>query len=238
MPACGRGRGFRATGAGRCAAGRHEDEAFSSLSERAERVRPRGGDGGVRRFAAREGAPHFLWSCQRKRAAPGPKEKRFYVQILPVRAGLDKYGGRASRCPRKSIVFCRVRWGLGEQRGCCPAFGGLGGAFGVSVGFGTLLAPRLSPPKSRPDGRLAPIRACGRSRFATRYREVGGAAADGRRKSNRPCTPTSQFPVAGAELKVSAKPGPRPTLRLRFCGAVSCWGPSFRPKPDPEMGQV
>ena len=34
-------------------------------------------------YGAGNTPPHFLWSCQRKRAAPGPKEKRFVSKSCP-----------------------------------------------------------------------------------------------------------------------------------------------------------
>ena len=79
-------------------------------------------------------APPILFRLAEKECAVhGGRKRRFCVQILPMRAGLDKYGGRASRCPRKPRVPYRVRYPLGEQRGCCPAFGGVGAAFGVVI---------------------------------------------------------------------------------------------------------
>ena len=146
------------------------------------------------------------------------------------------------------IVPYRVRFGLEKQRWCFPAFGGVGAAFGVVVGFGTLLAPRLSPPKSRPDGRLAPIRACGRSRFATRYREVAGATAEGgtsgtlvteilgapqretvkekQTKSVLQPGAWKQF-VAGCAPANFSKAVPAPNASTEVFRAVSCWAPSF-----------
>ena len=130
------------SGAGRCAAGRHKDKALASLSERLKGSACGRGRGGLPTGQGRGIAPlcgvgmnpHFLFGCaEKKTAVHGQKKRRFRVQILPMRAGLDKYGGRASRCPRKPRVPYRVRYPLGEQRGCCPAFGGVGAAFGVVI---------------------------------------------------------------------------------------------------------
>ena len=130
------------SGAGRCAAGRHKDKALASLSERLKGSACGRGRGGLPTGQGRGIAPlcgvgmnpHFLFGCaEKKTAVHDQKKRRLRVQILPMRAGLDKYGGRASRCPRKPRVPYRVRYPLGEQRGCCPAFGGVGAAFGVVI---------------------------------------------------------------------------------------------------------
>ena len=144
-----------------------------------------------------ECAPHFLWSCQRKRAAPGPKEKRLCVQILPFG---QVWTGRGSSemVPRKLIVFCRVRLSPGEQRWCFPAFGGVGAAFGVVDERPVLLAPRVPLRYALPGWEIE------KGRF-----EVGRAAAARRSRSNQVCTPDARKHfVAGAGLKVSANPGP------------------------------
>ena len=71
------------------------------------------------------------------------------------------------------------------------------------------------------------------ARFASlrATREVNGAAAAGRRKSNRVCTLIPQFPVAGAGLKDSARPDPRPTQEIASTAKVSCQDPSYLSKP-------
>ena len=49
---------------------------------------------------------------------------------------LLQYWGRANRCGKNLAGSCRVRSAFEEQGTCFPAFGGLGAAFGVVVGFG------------------------------------------------------------------------------------------------------
>ena len=63
-----------------------------------------------RRVAARECTPHFLWSCQRKRAVHGPKEKRLSVQIyIPWHMGC-KFGD-AGPVTMRLAETCRVSSG-------------------------------------------------------------------------------------------------------------------------------
>ena len=129
-----------------------------------------------------DAAPTFLSSCRKKsRRRSGGKERRFGVQIPPL-AGLDEYGGRWCRCGGNWGAGTGVRLGFGGQRWCCPAFERLGGAFGGGRRKDLTSAPRLSPPKSRPSGRLAPICACGRSRFAQRWPIRGWQSGSGGKK--------------------------------------------------------
>ena len=127
---------------------------------------PSGGRGDVPGLAGRGCAPHFLCLRQRKRAAPGPKEKRLGAKrhFVPF---LLQYGGRARRCSKNLIGFYRVRRTPAEQRWYFPAFGGLGAAFGVVVGFGP------SWPRA--------------FRFATRYRSLSpGGESKGEGPQPRP----------------------------------------------------
>ena len=160
-----------------------------------------------------ECAPHFLWSCQRKRAAPGPKEKRLCVQILPFG---QVWTGRGSSemVPRKLIVFCRVRLSPGEQRWCFPAFGGVGAAFGVVDERPVLLAPRVPLRYALPGGSgKADSRSAERQRRENAG-QIGLASPDARWQS-----------VAGGGPKVSARPNPRLTLTPIQPPGVSCWDP-------------
>ena len=127
------------------------------------------GDGGRPGFAGRGcGPPTFLWVAPKEKSPPQRwKRKALGVQILPVRAGLDEYGGRASRCGGDLKVCAGCARALGEQGECFPAFGGLGAAFGVVIVRPPFLFPRSSPAQEPPlCGGWPPKRACGRSRFA------------------------------------------------------------------------
>ena len=63
-------------------------------------------------------------------------------------------------------------------------------------------------------------------RFATRYREVEGAAAAGRRKSNRFCSTTHESSASrAARLQVLAKLCPRPALNLTSTAQCLLLGP-------------
>ena len=122
---------------------------------------PRGRDGGC--------GPHFSFVLPKEKSPPRRwKRKALWCPNPALWAGLDKDGGRARRCPRKLRVSYRVRLGLGEQRGCFPAFGELGGAFGVVDGFDQLLFPRVPLRYALPGG-------SGKagSRSAERQRRVG-----------------------------------------------------------------
>ena len=87
---------------------------------------PSGGRGDVPGFAGRGCAPHFLCLRQRKRAAPGPKEKRWRPEFSPCGENSAEDGGLRSRCGgerefvpdalwsrRTGIMPSRIRW-----RGC------------------------------------------------------------------------------------------------------------------------
>ena len=101
--------------------------------------------------------PIFFGLRPKKTGRSRSKRKALCVQILPGRAGLDEYGGRARRCPRNLKVSCRVRFGLGEQRGCFPAFASAVWLSGWSSDLAHFWSRAF--------------------RFAKRYRAVKGAAA-------------------------------------------------------------
>ena len=85
---------------------------------------PTGGDGGRPGLAGRGCTPHSFSSCRKRMRRARWKKKALCVQILSIRTGLDKCGGRASRCGGNLASVCRVRLKLGRQRGRFPAFGG------------------------------------------------------------------------------------------------------------------
>ena len=73
-------------------------------------ARPRGGGVGCAPAGARgDAAPTFLCLAKEKSPPQRWKRNRFCVQILPIRAGLDKYGGRANPCGINLPGFIRVR---------------------------------------------------------------------------------------------------------------------------------
>ena len=159
---------------------------------------PRGRDGGC--------GPHFSFVLPKEKSPPRRwKRKALWCPNPALWAGLDKDGGRARRCPRKLRVSYRVRLGLGEQRGCFPAFGSTEGLSGWLT-----------------DLTSYSFRAF---RFATRYRVVGGAAAAGR-KSNRFCSTTHESSASrAARLQVLAKLCPRPALNLTSTAQCLLLGP-------------
>ena len=112
--------------------------------------------------------PHFLFGCaEKKTAVHGQKKRRFGAKPAPKGAFLLQYGNRANRCGKNLAGFCRVRRTLEKQGTCFPAFGGLGAAFGVVVGFGPFW-PRAF-------------------RFATRYRSLSpGRVSKGEGPQPRP----------------------------------------------------
>ena len=110
--------------------------------------------------------PFLFFAKKEKRAVHGPKRNRLGAKrhFVPF---LLQYGGRARRCSKNLIGFYRVRRTPAEQKWYFPAFGGLGAAFGVVVGFGP------SWPRA--------------FRFATRYRSLSpGGESKGEGPQPRP----------------------------------------------------
>ena len=70
------------------------------------------------------------------------KKKTLCVQILPILAGLDKYGGRANRCGKNLPGFRRVRRTSQKQRTYSPAFGTAQRLSGAVDVWALLLFPR------------------------------------------------------------------------------------------------
>ena len=161
---------------------------------------------GMHRFAVQEGTPIFF--------SVAPKRKRpFTVK----RKGAFVSKSRLWRVWTSTEV---VRDGAPVSRkpstGCAVPLRNRDGAFPhLSVWNGFRGGRRMAP---------ASLSALPASLSADRF-EVGRAAAAGRRKSNRFCSPTSQFPVAGRRLKHSARPGPRPTLKLASTAQCLLLGP-------------
>ena len=178
--------------------------------------------------------PPFSFRLRRKENGPCTVQKKRRLCPNPARwAGLDRNGGRASRCPQNLPDFCRVRLNPGEQRGCFPAFGGLGAAFGVQNRKAPACWPRAFRFAKRYPGGCGS--AFGGAFPASRF-EHRRAAAAGRGKSNQICCPFPQLPVAGAQPKVSAELCPRPTLKLPRPPRVSCWDPTYLSKPAHRAG--
>ena len=138
----------------------------------------------------------------------------------------------------------RVRFGLEKQRSASPHVWNVGAAFGVVGERSVLLAPRLSPPKSRHfaavgfDTRLRTQPLCyalpGRAGEAAAERGTSGTlvteilGAPQRETVKEKQVKSVLHPnarwkfVAGGEAEVSASPGPRPTPRLPQPAGVSC----------------
>ena len=70
---------------------------------------PSGGRGMCPASPGGDAAPTFLCLDKEKSPPQRWKRNRFCVQILPIRAGLDKYGGRANPCGINLPGFIRVR---------------------------------------------------------------------------------------------------------------------------------
>ena len=195
------------SGAGRCAAGRREDEALS-LSERAKGAACGRGRGNAPLCGAGNEPPFSFRLRRKENGRSRSKEKAHWCPNPALWAGLDKYGGRARQCFRQPEVSCRVRLSLVEQGGCFPAFEGWGEAFEVVAEFGTLLAPRVPLRYALPGGKWS--------------------GSGKRSRPNRFCSPTHGSSSSRAvRLQVSVRPCPRPTLRPKVFCAVSCWDPSF-----------
>ena len=103
---------------------------------------PRGRDGGRPGFAGRGCTPHSFSSCRKRMRRARWKKKTLCVQILPIRAGLDKYGGRANRCGKNLPGFRRVRRTSQKQRTYSPAFGTAQRLSGAVDVWALLLFPR------------------------------------------------------------------------------------------------
>ena len=162
--------------------------------------------------------PPFSFRLRRKENGPFTVQKKRRCgpnPSLSVRFGQN--GGRASRCLRKLIVSYRVRLGLREQRSASPQLGvwvRLSGWSSNGLSF-SFRAPRYLLLSAAALRRLAPARACGRSRLALpgdsgkadskpaeRQRmenagQIGLAPSDARWQS-----------VAGGQPKISAGQGP------------------------------
>ena len=111
--------------------------------------------------------PIFFLRHQKENAPCTVEKKKCWAQNRHVVSFLLQYGGRARRCSKNLIGFYRVRRTPAEQRWYFPAFGGLGAAFGVVVGFGP------SWPRA--------------FRFATRYRSLSpGGESKGEGPQPRP----------------------------------------------------
>ena len=151
---------------------------------------------------------------------------------------MDRYGGRASRCPQNLPDFCRVRLDPGEQRGCFPAFGGLGAAFGVQNRKAPACWPRAFRFAKRYPGGCGS--AFGGAFPAGRF-EHRRAAAAGRGKSNQVCCPFSATPGRGrtAESFSGTVPAPNaeaaattqsfllgPHIFVQTCPPGRIWTPS------------
>ena len=79
--------------------------------------RARGHEAGVCPALRRgEYAPHFLWSCQRKRAAPGPKEKRCGAKRHVVPFLLKTWG------PNKKPWAVEARFSVGRGPSLAESF--------------------------------------------------------------------------------------------------------------------
>ena len=124
------GRAGAPSGAGRCAAGRHEDGP---------------GPWGMPAHGAGTGGctPHSFSSCRKRMRRARWKKKTLCVQILPIRAGLDKYGGRANQDSRNLAGSRRVRRTAPEQRTCSPHLGPWVRLSGVVIVRALPLAPRV-----------------------------------------------------------------------------------------------
>ena len=103
---------------------------------------PRGRNGGRPGFAGRGCTPHSFSSCRKRMRRARWKKKTLCVQILPIRAGLDKYGGRASPCGKNLPGFRRVRRTSQKQRTYSPAFGTAQRLSGAVDVWALLLFPR------------------------------------------------------------------------------------------------
>ena len=144
-----------------------------------------------------DAAPTFLCLDKEKSPPQRWKRNRFVSKSCPcgqvwtntgvVRDGASVIGQSPAGCAGV----------LGNREGASPHLGGLGGAFGVVIVWPLLLFPRSPLRLALPGGR-------GKDRF-----EGSRAAAAGRRKSNRFCTPTHGSSASRAAcLQVSAKWGP------------------------------
>ena len=80
--------------------------------------------------------PPFLFFAKKRNGPFTVQREIAWAQNGTLCLFLLQYGGRARRCSKNLIGFYRVRRTSAEQRWYFPAFGGLGAAFGVVVGFG------------------------------------------------------------------------------------------------------
>ena len=124
-------------------------------------------------------APHFLCLRQRKRAAPGPKEKRLGAKrhFVPF---LLKYGGRARQCSRNKASLCWVRRTSQEQGTYSPHLALCSGFRDGRRMASASLSALISGLRAALTGGWPPKRACGRSRFAQRYRSHFGGVVQNR----------------------------------------------------------
>ena len=104
------------------------------------------------------------------------KRKNVRAQILPCGQVWAKRGSGESVPSKLASLLPGASGSLGTEK-CFPAAGGVGAAFGVVVGFGTLLAPCVPLRYALPGWKIE------KGRF-----KVGRAAAAGKRRSNRSCT--------------------------------------------------
>ena len=87
--------------------------------------------------------PPFSFRLRRKENGRSrSKEKALCVQILPIRAGLDKYGSRANPCGRNLPCFRRVRSSAQEQGTYSPHLEPWAHLSGAVDAWALLLFPR------------------------------------------------------------------------------------------------
>ena len=103
---------------------------------------PQTGGRGMHGFAVLECTPHSFSSCRKRMRRARWKKKTLCVQILPIRAGLDKYGGRANQDSRNLAGSRRVRRTAQEQGTYSPHLEPWAHLSGAVDAWALLLFPR------------------------------------------------------------------------------------------------